>query len=325
MMRESLRISPFTEQQREQVVKELMKIADEVVQVTSMSSPVQAYVCNPERDGAARSRDWCCWLACGSEQPAQRPPPPPEVAVQTVDPRPVPLDLTYTARTVGSREVEVRARVGGILLKRRFEEGSRVRQGQPMFQIDPEPVRARVASARAEVAVAKARLDEARRQRDRVLPLFEQNAVSQSRRDEAVSAFEVAQANLAAAESSLRMARARSRVHRRARADLRADQPRGDVRRQPRVDRSELEPADEDRAGRSAVRRVRGARSGSHADPQRADGAADKRRGAEREAAARRRHGISGKRQGDVRRQRGRRPVRAPCACAPCCAIRRRS
>ncbi len=81
-----------------------------------------------------------------------------------------------------------------------------MRQGQPMFLIDPEPVRARVASARAEVAVAKARLDEARRQKDRVLPLFEQNAVSQSRRDEAVSAFEVAQANVVAAESNLRMA-----------------------------------------------------------------------------------------------------------------------
>lgn len=143
--------------------------------------------------------------ACGSKQ-AQQQPPAPEVAVQTVGQGGVPLDLTYTARTVGSREVEVRARVGGILLKRRFEEGSRVREGQPMFLIDPEPIRARLASARAEVAVAKARLDEARRQQDRVLPLFEQNAVSQSRRDEAVSAFEVAQANLSSAQAALKTA-----------------------------------------------------------------------------------------------------------------------
>ena len=143
---------------------------------------------------------------CGKGQEQQHAPPPPEVTVQTVERTPVPLDLTYTARTVGSREVEVRARVGGILLKRRYEEGGRVKQGQPMFLIDPEPVRARLASARAEVAVAKARLDEARRQHDRVLPLFEKNAVSQSRRDEVVSAFEVAQASLAAAESARRMA-----------------------------------------------------------------------------------------------------------------------
>ncbi|WP_116810237.1 efflux RND transporter periplasmic adaptor subunit [Steroidobacter cummioxidans] len=143
---------------------------------------------------------------CGKGQQQQHAPPPPEVTVQTVENNPVPLDLTYTARTVGSREVEVRARVGGILLKRRYEEGGSVKQGQPMFQIDPEPVRARLASARADVAVAKARLDEARRQHDRVVPLFEKNAVSQSRRDEVVSGFEVAQANLAAAESAQRMA-----------------------------------------------------------------------------------------------------------------------
>lgn len=143
--------------------------------------------------------------ACGGKQPAQQQQAP-QVAVQTVDQGAVPLDLTYTARTVGSREVEVRARVGGILLKRRFEEGSRVREGQPMFQIDPEPIRARVASARADVAVAKARLEEARRQNDRVLPLFEKNAVSQSRRDEAVSAYEVAQANVASAEAALQTA-----------------------------------------------------------------------------------------------------------------------
>lgn len=143
--------------------------------------------------------------ACG-KAPAPQAPPAPEVTVQTVDSQPVPLDLTYTARTVGSREVEVRARVGGIVLKRRFQEGTRVTQGQSMFLIDPEPVRARLASARAEVAVAKARLEEARRNRDRVLPLFDKNAVSQSRRDEAVSGFEVAQANVLSAESQQRMA-----------------------------------------------------------------------------------------------------------------------
>jgi membrane fusion protein (multidrug efflux system) len=143
--------------------------------------------------------------ACGHKAPEQQAPPP-EVAVQTVTQGAAPLELTYTARTMGSREVEVRARVGGILMKRRFEEGSRVREGQSMFLIDPEPIRARAASARAEVAVAQARLDEARRQKDRVLPLFEQNAVSQSRRDEAVSGFEVAQANLNSVVAALKTA-----------------------------------------------------------------------------------------------------------------------
>lgn len=143
---------------------------------------------------------------CG-DQPQGFQPPPPEVAVKKVDAGAVPLELTYTARTVGSREVEVRARVGGILLKRRFEEGSRVQEGQSLFQIDPEPIRAHIASAAADVAVAKARLDEARREKDRVVPLFEKNAVSQSRRDEVVSGFDVAEANLKAAEAALQMAK----------------------------------------------------------------------------------------------------------------------
>ena len=231
-------------------------------------------------------------LAACSEEPQTQTPPPPEVAVQTVGGDAVPLELTYTARTVGSREVEVRARVSGILLKRRFEEGSRVRQGQPMFLIDPEPVRARVASARAEVAVAKARLDEARRQKERVLPLFEQNAVSQSRRDEAVSGVRSGAGERRRGRIESAHGRARSRVHRRARADRRAHEPRSAVGRQPRVDRSGLEPADEDRAGRSAVRRVRGARSGSGVDSQQPR-ARQQGRSAEREAAARERLGVS--------------------------------
>jgi membrane fusion protein, multidrug efflux system len=145
-------------------------------------------------------------VAACDGKPADQAPPPTEVTVKSVSKDPVPLDLTYTARTVGSREVEVRARVSGILLKRRYEEGKPVQQGQPMFLIDPEPIRARLASAKADVAVAQARLDEAQRQRDRILPLFEHNAVSQSRRDEAVSGFEVAHANVTAAESRLRTA-----------------------------------------------------------------------------------------------------------------------
>jgi membrane fusion protein (multidrug efflux system) len=146
-------------------------------------------------------------MLVGCKPPAAPPqPPPPEVTVGTVSAEPVALDLTYAASTAGSREVEVRARVSGILLKRRYEEGARVAQGQSLFQIDPAPIRARAAAARAQVDVAKARMAEAGRQRDRVVPLFEQNAVSQSRRDEVVSTFEVAQANLMAAQADMQSA-----------------------------------------------------------------------------------------------------------------------
>ncbi len=65
--------------------------------------------------------------ACGNSAP---PPamPPPEVGVVTVEERPAPIDLTYMARTAGVREVEVRARVNGILQRRQYEEGTRVKR-----------------------------------------------------------------------------------------------------------------------------------------------------------------------------------------------------
>jgi membrane fusion protein, multidrug efflux system len=132
--------------------------------------------------------------------------PAPDVVVEQATVGRVPTLLEYTGRAAGSREVEVRARVGGILLERRYEEGQSVRRGDVLFVIDPEPYRAAAAQARAELGVAKARLEEARRQRDRIVPLFEKNATSQRQRDEAVSQFEVAQANVAAAQARLRTA-----------------------------------------------------------------------------------------------------------------------
>jgi membrane fusion protein, multidrug efflux system len=132
--------------------------------------------------------------------------PKPEVAVGTAASAPLPLQLTYTARAVGSREVEVRARVSGILETRRFVEGSAVKAGDVLFQIDPEPYRAAVAQARGELGVERASLDEATRNRDRIVPLYDKNAVSQRQRDEAVSAFEVAAARVASAEARLKSA-----------------------------------------------------------------------------------------------------------------------
>jgi membrane fusion protein (multidrug efflux system) len=144
--------------------------------------------------------------ASGREHAAQMTPPPQEVTVAQVQRGALPLQLEYTGRTAGSREVEVRARVSGILLQRRYEEGSAVHEGDVLFRLDPDPFRAAASQARAEANVAKAQLDQARRERDRILPLFEKQAVSQRQRDEAVSGFEVAEANLAAAAARARSA-----------------------------------------------------------------------------------------------------------------------
>ena len=145
-------------------------------------------------------------VGCGQGPDAPPVPPVPEVAVVAVEKGNLPLDLAYSARAVGSREVEVRALVSGILLERRYEEGKPVRQGEVLFLIDPDRYRAAVERAEAELGVERARLAEARRQRDRIVSLVDKGLVSQRQLDEAVSAYEVAQANTAAAQARLRTA-----------------------------------------------------------------------------------------------------------------------
>jgi membrane fusion protein, multidrug efflux system len=144
--------------------------------------------------------------ACGAEPPAVPMPPPVEVGVVDVEPRALPLLLEYPGQLKGVREVEVRARVSGILLERRYNEGEMVQAGDVLFRIDPEPFRAAAARARAEVAVQEANLGQTRRERDRILPLYDQKLASLRERDTALAAFESAEAAIAAARAALRTA-----------------------------------------------------------------------------------------------------------------------
>lgn len=144
-------------------------------------------------------------VACGSPA-AEYQMPPTEVGALDVQSQALPLALEYAAQLRGAREVEVRARVSGILLERRYEEGSAVKAGELLFRIDPAPFRAQAARARAELRLQQATLQQATRERDRVLPLFEKRAVSATDRDAAIAAFETASAAVAAAEAALRTA-----------------------------------------------------------------------------------------------------------------------
>ena len=146
--------------------------------------------------------------ACAEPQGPQAPQAPPPAAVGYVEvaPRELPLSLEYAARLRGVREVEVRARVSGILLERLYEEGSAVQAGDVLFKIDPAPFRAVAERARAELGVRRADLRQAERERDRILPLHEQGLASPRDRDNAVAAYEIAQAAVAASEAALRTA-----------------------------------------------------------------------------------------------------------------------
>src|SRR3954468_2286629 len=133
--------------------------------------------------------------------------PAPEVNVTTVEPKSVPVTFEYVGQTAGSREVEVRARVTGILQKRNFDEGAPVKQGQSLFTIDPAPYQAAAARAEADVGAAQARLEQAKRNAARLKPLYAEKAVSQKDYDDAVSAEAIGTADLKAARARLDEAR----------------------------------------------------------------------------------------------------------------------
>lgn len=130
----------------------------------------------------------------GGGQPAQ-------VQVMTVQSQTLPVSFEYTGQTQGAREVEVRARVTGILLKRNYEEGQTVRAGQSLFTIDPAPFETALARAEADQAAVAARLSNAQRNLARIRPLAEGDAVSKRDFDEALSAEQVAAADLKAAQA----------------------------------------------------------------------------------------------------------------------------
>lgn len=133
------------------------------------------------------------------EAPMQMPPP--QVLVIKTEAKDVPYTPSFVGQTAGSKDIEVRARVSGILLKRMYVEGQRVNQGDVLFLIDPEPYKVALDQARATHAQAQATYTKTKLDRDRVLPLFKANALSKKDRDQAVGDFNVAKANLEAAKA----------------------------------------------------------------------------------------------------------------------------
>ena len=109
----------------------------------------------------------------------------PEVKVKVLQAENVPLSFEFSARAQGSKDTEVRARVGGILLKRNYVEGSQVDEGQVLFQIDPVPFEVALAQAKAKLAQNQAKLSAAETQWKRIDKLFAELVVSEKNRDEA--------------------------------------------------------------------------------------------------------------------------------------------
>lgn len=126
-----------------------------------------------------------------------------ELPIVTVDDKPQPLLLAYTARTQGERQVEVRARVSGILQRRYYREGEPVRQGDRLFLIDPAPFAAEVRSAQGRLGVEQARLNATTRHWRRIEQLAERGFASGRARDDAEADYKAGQASVNAARAEL--------------------------------------------------------------------------------------------------------------------------
>ncbi|MBU1285470.1 MAG: efflux RND transporter periplasmic adaptor subunit [Gammaproteobacteria bacterium] len=130
-------------------------------------------------------------------------PPAPEVVVETVKAEALPLELEYSARTAGFREVQVRAQVSGILQERTYLEGSQVKKGQVMFRIDPRTYQAALSRAKGALAQEQARYRQTERDLKRIRELQKKGFASESELDNAVSNFEQSKANIQAAEAEV--------------------------------------------------------------------------------------------------------------------------
>ena len=128
---------------------------------------------------------------------------PPEVGVVTVDLQNIPLVSDLPGRLEASRIAQVRARAAGIVQKRLFQEGSDVKAGQALFQIDSTPYRASLQSAQATLAQAEANLAQASATARRYKPLVEANAISKQEYDTAIAAEKAAIAQVAAGKAGV--------------------------------------------------------------------------------------------------------------------------
>lgn len=128
------------------------------------------------------------------------------VTVMAAQPQRVPITVEAVGQAEGSKQVEVRARVSGILTRQLYKEGDRVKAGMPLFTIDPVPYEIALSQARASLTQEQANLERAQRDAARLKPLVEQRAISQKEYDDATSALKTSDAVAAASQARMREA-----------------------------------------------------------------------------------------------------------------------
>ena len=149
--------------------------------------------------------------ACGPSQPpaaggpgAGGPPPAMPVGVRVVSQQTVPVLIDAVGQAEGSKEVEVHARVTGLIQRQLYREGERVAVGAPLFAIERAPFENALNQARAALAQEQARVDQARREALRLKPLAEAQAISQREADDSASNLRLTEASVLAAQSRVK-------------------------------------------------------------------------------------------------------------------------
>ncbi|MDB6125048.1 MAG: acrA [Pedosphaera sp.] len=143
---------------------------------------------------------------CGKSNAAPPPRPPAEVSVINVASERVDHTTELPGRINPMREAQVRARATGILLKRLFEEGSNVKEGQVLFEIDPVPLQASLNSSKAALAKSEAALKESKARVDRYQELVKISAISKQVYDEALATLGQNEADILSAKAAVQTA-----------------------------------------------------------------------------------------------------------------------
>lgn len=145
--------------------------------------------------------------ACNRQPKAAGPPPTPEVVTLTVTQQMVRLTTELPGRTAPYLIAEIRPQVSGLILKRQFVEGSEVKAGQVLYQIDPAPFQAALDNARAALGRVEANLPALRARASRFKELLAAKAVSQQSYDDAAAALSQAEADLQFYQAAMETAR----------------------------------------------------------------------------------------------------------------------
>ena len=139
-----------------------------------------------------------------SRKPAQVAQNAPEVLVTTVKPQDVPRVLERVATLDGFINANINAQVQGYIVSRDYQEGSVVKKGDPLFQIDPRPFEAALAQAKGTLAKDKANQVKSDADEKRALDLFKKKVISDQERDTAIAAAQAGRANIEADEAAVK-------------------------------------------------------------------------------------------------------------------------